>query len=144
MNIDIVRAHPSARMPIYGTEGAACFDLFGIASTATHHQQGHRVLVAVDTGLKFAVPHGFMLKLFPRSGLKLKYGLTVFAGVIDSDFRGTVRLLLDCPDWNAVPTNVFDNPVAQASIIQSVPVRFNEVCYLPDTARGEGGFGSTG
>ena len=107
--------------------------------------QGHPV--TVDTGLAFEVPPGWMLKIHPRSGLKFRHGVEAFSGVIDSDFRGSVQILLESADDNDDTPPLRINPgdrVAQASMIPSPRVTFHVVEQLSITERGAGGFGSTG
>ena len=150
MNINICKLHPAAIVPTYATEGAACFDLY--AATVNDSErigdvvyQGHPVIV--DTGLAFDVPPGWMLKIHPRSGLKFKHGVEAFSGVIDSDFRGSVRILLESADDHEYTLPLRINPgdrVAQASMIQSPRVTFHVVEQLSITERGAGGFGSSG
>ena len=150
MNINICKLHPAAIVPTYSTEGAACFDLY--AATVNDYDRigdvvyrGHPVIV--DTGLAFDVPPGWMLKIHPRSGLKFKHGVEAFSGVIDSDFRGSVRILLESADDHEYTLPLRINPgdrVAQASMIQSPRVTFHVVEQLSITDRGAGGFGSTG
>ena len=103
--------------------------------------------VTVDTGLAFEVPPGWMLKIHPRSGLKFKHGVEAFSGVIDSDFRGSVRILLESADDHEYTPPLRINPgdrVAQASLVPAPRVTFTVVEQLSLTERGEGGFGSTG
>lgn len=150
MNLNICKLHPNAITPTYGTEGAACFDLYAATVNDKAHigslvYAGHPV--TADTGLAFEVPPGWMLKIHPRSGLKFAHGVEAFAGVIDSDFRGSVRVLLESADEyeDAPPLRI--NPgdrIAQASPIESPRVTFAVVEQLSLTERGAGGFGSTG
>lgn len=150
MNIQICKLHPNAITPTYATEGAACFDLYaatvdGYTSTCSAIYKGS--LVIVDTGLSFEIPAGWMLKIHPRSGLKFKHGVEAFSGVIDSDFRGSVQILLESTDDNDDSQPLLINPgdrVAQASLIESPRVTFNVVEQLSLTERGAGGFGSSG
>ena len=150
MNLNICKLHPAAIVPTYSTEGAACFDLY--AATVNDSErigdvvyQGHSVIV--DTGLAFDVPPGWMLKIHPRSGLKFKHGIEAFSGVIDSDFRGSVRVLLEsADDFDEAPL-LRINPgdrVAQASLVPAPRVTFTVVEQMSLTERGAGGFGSTG
>ena len=107
--------------------------------------QGHPV--TVDTGLAFEVPPGWMLKIHPRSGLKFKHGVEAFSGVIDSDFRGSVRILLESAYNHEYTPPLRINPgdrVAQASLVPSPRVTFTVVEQLSLTERGDAGFGSTG
>lgn len=150
MHIRIKRTHPAARLPEYATEGAACFDLYaatvnGCASLGDIVYPGHPVLV--DTGLAFEVPPGYMLRIASRSGLAFKHGVDAFPGVIDSDYRGPVKVLLKC--WHLAddepPVRIEPGDrIAQAYLCAVPRVTFAEVEELSATERGEGGFGSTG
>lgn len=150
MNINILKLHPNAITPTYGSDGAACFDLH--AATVNGSERigdvvygGHPVLV--NTGLAFDVPPGWMLKIHPRSGLKFKHGIEAFSGVIDSDFRGSVMVLLESDDDHEDTPPLRINPgdrVAQASLVPSPRVTFTVVEQLSFSERGEAGFGSTG
>ena len=150
MNLHLCKLHPNAITPTYGSEGAACFDLY--AATVSECSEIGAVVyagypVVVDTGLAFEVPPGWMLKIHPRSGLKFKHGVEAFAGVIDSDFRGSVQILLEIADDNDDTSPLRINPgdrVAQASMIQSPRVTFTVVEQLSLTERGAGGFGHSG
>ena len=150
MNLHICKLHPNAITPTYATDGSACFDLYaatvdGMAHIGDIVYAGHPV--TVDTGLAFEVPPGWMLKIHPRSGLKFKHGVEAFSGVIDSDFRGSVRILLESTDDHEYTPPLRINPgdrVAQASMIPSPRVTFHVVEQLSITERGAGGFGSTG
>ena len=150
MNLHLCKLHPNAITPTYGSEGAACMDLY--AATVNGMARVGDIVYAgnpatVDTGLAFEVPPGWMLKIHPRSGLKFKHGVEAFSGVIDSDFRGSVRILLESADDHEYTTPLRINPgdrVAQASLVPSPRVTFTVVEQLSLTERGEGGFGSTG
>ena len=150
MNINICKLHPAAIVPTYATEGAACFDLHAATVNGFEYigdvvYQGHPVIV--DTGLAFDVPPGWMLKIHPRSGLKFKHGVEAFSGVIDSDFRGSVCVLLEAEDDRDESPPLRINPgdrVAQASLVPAPRVTFTVVEQLSLTERGDAGFGSTG
>lgn len=128
-------------LPRYSTEGAAGADV--VAAADVELAPGSRA--AVPTGLKVAVPPGFELQVRPRSGLALAHGVALAnsPGTIDSDFRGEVLVLL---------INFGDRPFAvrrgeRIAQLVLAPVRradFVTVPALPPTARGSGGFGSTG
>ena len=128
-------------MPSYATEGAAGLDV--VAAEHVLIPPGGRHAVA--TGFAIAIPEGYEVQVRPRSGLALKYGVTCLntPGTIDSDYRGEVKVIL---------ANLSDEPfevVRGERIAQLVPAavqraRFVEVELLDDTARGSGGFGSTG
>ncbi len=145
--IQVARAEggdPSLPLPSYATAGAAGADLRADlrGESLTLAPLGR---AAVPTGLVIALPDGFEGQVRPRSGLALREGLTLLnaPGTIDADFRGEVRVLL---------VNLGDAPVvlrhgeriAQLVVAPVVQARFQEVAALPGTARGAGGFGSTG
>jgi dUTP pyrophosphatase len=147
MNIKVKRMHPDARMPVYATEGAACFDLY--AATVSE-DRGESLCpgaqIVVGTGLSFEIPPGYMMRIAPRSGLAFKHGVEAFPGVIDSDFRGEVKVLLRCwPSGDSEPLLIKPGDrIAQAFVCEAPQVEFEEADELAKTARGAGGFGSTG
>jgi dUTP pyrophosphatase len=147
MKIKVKRTHPEARMPVYATEGAACFDLY--AATVTGIDEG--VLhpgcqLVVGTGLAFEIPPGYMMRIAPRSGLAFTHSVEAFPGVIDSDYRGEVKVLLR--RWRFVYNEPMlikpGDRIAQAFICEVPRLEFEEADELTETARGGGGFGSTG
>ena len=100
---------------------------------------------AVPTGLEIAVPRGFEVQVRPRSGLALRHGVTVAnaPGTIDSDYRGEVMVIL--VNFGAAPYQVRrGDRIAQLVVAAVAPATFRECASLPATARGAGGFGSTG
>lgn len=150
MKLRIKKTHPAARLPEYATDGAACFDLYaatvnGCSVLGDIVYPGHPAIV--DTGLAFEVPPGYMLRIASRSGLAFRHGVEAFPGVIDSDYRGSVKVLLKCPHLGDDEPPVRIDPgqrIAQAYLCAVPRVEFEEVAELSDTARGAGGFGSTG
>jgi deoxyuridine 5'-triphosphate nucleotidohydrolase len=128
-------------LPAYATAGAAGMDV--VAAEETVLAPGARAAVA--TGFAIAIPEGYEVQVRPRSGLALKHGVTCLntPGTIDSDYRGEVKVIL---------ANLGTEPFAIARgdrIAQLVPApvqraTLDEVDTLEDTARGAGGFGSTG
>jgi dUTP pyrophosphatase len=128
-------------LPTYATEHAAGLDV--VAAEALTLAPGARAAVA--TGFAIAIPVGYEVQVRPRSGLALKHGITCLntPGTIDADYRGEVKVIL---------ANLGTEPFEIARgerIAQLVPAavqhaRFAEVESLDATARGEGGFGSTG
>jgi len=144
MKLKVKKLHPNAVIPKYSTEGAACFDLHAVGRAKIW--PGHHL--AVNIGLAFEVPQGYALRIASRSGLALKNGITVLPGVIDSDYRGEVKVLLfvqisplglnDCIEIKP------GDRIAQAYLEKIERVEFEEVAELSETERGEGGFGSTG
>lgn len=97
----------------------------------------------VATGIRLALPEGHVGLIWPRSGLAVKHGLDCGAGVIDSQYRGEIKVLLF--NHSTVDHSIRKGDRIAQLIIQKVErVEFFAVDHLEDTARGEGGFGSTG
>lgn len=130
-------------LPAYATEGAAGFDLVAAVDGPVEIPAGGRALI--PTGLRMALPGGHELQVRPRSGLALRHGITLAntPGTIDEDYRGEIGVIL---------LNTGDMPftvergmrVAQAVLAPVTRARLVESADLDETARGEGGFGSTG
>lgn len=101
--------------------------------------------VLVGCGFKIAIPEGYELQIRPRSGLALKKGLTCAnaVGTVDSDYRGEVGVILLNTSNHSIFLSKGDR-VAQGIITVSLHAGFHKVEALPETTRGEGGFGSTG
>jgi dUTP pyrophosphatase len=128
-------------VPKYATRGDAGADL--TASGYTMVPAGSRALV--KTGIKIAIPEGYVGLVHPRSGLALKHGITVLnaPGTIDSGYRGEVGVIL----YNSGAENFeirAGDRIAQLVIQKVETAEFEIVDALIDTDRGEGGFGSTG
>lgn len=145
MKLRILKLHPNAQVPTYATDGSACFDLYaaevnGQDSRGDVCSKGYPLIA--DTGLAFEVPDGYMLRIASRSGLAFNKGITAFPGVIDSDFRAAVKVLL-ISDSGSVHIKPGDR-IAQAFLCPSPKVTFEVAEQLSITERGEGGFGSTG
>jgi deoxyuridine 5'-triphosphate nucleotidohydrolase len=133
------RLHPGAKLPTRGSRRAAGLDLYAIESLTL--EPGARA--AVRTGLAVAIPEEFYGRVAPRSGLAVNYGLDVLAGVIDSDYRGEIVCALVNHGQEALTIDAGQR-VAQLiieAIITPEPVWADA---LDETARGAGGFGSTG
>jgi dUTP pyrophosphatase len=128
-------------LPAYATEGAAGMDV--VAAEATTIAPGARAAVA--TGFAMAIPPGFEVQVRPRSGLALKHGVTCLntPGTIDSDYRGEVKVIL--ANFGADPFEIArGDRIAQLVPAPVQRAMLDEVAELDDTARGHGGFGSTG
>lgn len=141
MRVKIKQLHPDALIPQYQTLGAAGFDLHAIEDYKL--SAGERVLV--KTGLAFELQIGFELQIRPRSGLALKNGISVLnaPGTIDSDYRGEVGVLLINHSKEDFAIKKGDR-IAQGVVARYERVEF-EVCEeLGESARGAGGFGSSG
>ncbi len=143
IQISILRLPNGAGLPLpaYATAGAAGMDVVAAEDLTLAPGARH----AVATGFALGIPEGFEVQVRPRSGLALKHGITCLntPGTIDSDYRGEVKVIL---------ANLGDAPFVVARgerIAQLVPAAVQravlaEVETLDETARGSGGFGSTG
>lgn len=132
-------------LPAYETAGAAGADLRANFpdSGSVEIAPGGRALV--PTGLRLAIPSGFEVQLRPRSGLALKHGITLpnAPGTIDSDYRGPLGVIV--MNAGAAPFVIaHGDRIAQMVVAPVVQGAFRLVDSLDDTARGAGGFGSTG
>ena len=128
-------------LPEYATSGAAGMDV--VSAEALILRPGSRV--AVTTGFAVAIPAGYEIQVRPRSGLALKFGIGVAntPGTIDSDYRGEVKvLLINHGSEDFVISRGMR--IAQMVIAPVTQVRILETTESSDTARGTGGFGSTG
>jgi dUTP pyrophosphatase len=128
-------------LPAYETEHAAGMDLR--AAEAAILPPGGRALVA--TGFAIALPHGFEAQVRPRSGLAAKHGVTVLnaPGTIDADYRGEIKVILINHGAEAFAIKRGDR-IAQMIVAPVTQIKLSEQASLSDTARGAGGFGSTG
>lgn len=128
-------------LPAYAHPGDAGLDLR--ASEGVTLAPGERALV--PTGIALAIPEGFAGFVLPRSGLALRHGLTLLntPGLIDSGYRGEVKILLLNTDRSATVTLARGERVAQL-VIQRVEAATLDEAPLPPSTRGTGGFGSTG
>ncbi|MDO9501666.1 dUTP diphosphatase [Falsiroseomonas sp.] len=130
-------------LPAYATPGAAGMDLLAAVTAPLVIAPGARVLV--PTGLCIALPPDHELQVRPRSGLALKHGITLpnSPGTVDEDYRGELQVIV--MNAGSEPFTVERGMrIAQAVVAPVVRARFREVAVLPETARGAGGFGSTG
>lgn len=128
-------------LPLYATDGAAGMDVLAAEDVMLRVGDRH----AVATGLAFAIPPGFEIQVRPRSGLALKYGITVpnTPGTIDSDYRGELKVILINHGTEPFAIRRGDR-VAQLVLAPVTRASWLEVDELDRTVRGEGGFGSTG
>ncbi len=132
-------------LPAYQSALAAGFDLIAAVPEAEPLTIAPGARGLVPTGLAFALPEGFEAQVRPRSGLAMKHGLTVLnsPGTIDADYRGEVQvLLINLGNESVAITRGMR--IAQCVIATITQAALNEVTVLDSTARGAGGFGSTG
>jgi dUTP pyrophosphatase len=125
--------------PKRASEWAAGADLFAAVDLAL--APGERALV--PTGLYLAIPEGHAGLVWPRSGLAVRHGIDTMAGVIDSDYRGEVRVLLVNHGPESFTIRCGDR-IAQLVIQRVERAEFLRAEELPPSGRGQGGFGSTG
>lgn len=128
-------------LPAYATAGAAGMDIVAAETLTMAPGQRH----AVATGFAIAIPNGYEVQVRPRSGLALKHGITCpnTPGTIDSDYRGELKIIL--ANWGDAPFEIVRGErIAQLVPAPVLKARWAEVEALDDTARGHGGFGSTG
>jgi dUTP pyrophosphatase len=126
-------------LPEYSSLGAAGADLY--ANEALTLGPGERAAVA--TGLRIEIPPGHAGLVWPRSGLAVRHGIDTLAGVIDSDYRGEVRVVLVNHGREPVRIEPGDR-IAQLVVQKVERVAFTSARELAGSMRGEGGFGSTG
>lgn len=130
-------------LPAYATEHAAGMDLCAAVQADIVLNPGERKLI--PTGLAIALPEGFEAQIRPRSGLALKNGLSVLnsPGTIDADYRGEVQIIL-ANLGNEPFTITRGMRIAQMVVAAYTRVTWQQADALSETARGTGGFGSTG
>jgi dUTP pyrophosphatase len=139
MNLNITKLSAGSFLPTYGSEYAAGLDLYSPVNGTVQPLQ--RLLVPLDVSIE--LPKGTFGHILPRSGLALKSGIHVGAGVIDEDYRGNVGVLL---------FNLGDKPynfsagdrIAQMVVKKCERVSVVEKEQLDESSRGSGGFGSSG
>lgn len=128
-------------LPAYATAHAAGMDVVSAENLTLAPGARH----AVTTGFAIAIPAGFEVQVRPRSGLALKHGVTCLntPGTIDADYRGEVKVIL--ANLGSEPFEIRrGDRIAQLVPAPVLQARFSEVEELDETARGTGGFGSTG
>ena len=138
--LKVKKLHNDAILPQYATTGAACFDLHACETVV----YGSGKSAVIDTGLAFEVPEGYALMIYSRSGHGFNNGwrLANSVGVVDSDFRGSVKVKL-VSDRAPIESIRAGDRVAQAMLVPVPQYEIIEAGQLSDTERGDGGFGST-
>ncbi len=139
MTIKIKKLNQEATLPRYAKEHDAGMDLFSNETLSL--QPNERKLIS--TGISMAIPKGYVGLIWDKSGLASKHGLKTMAGVIDSGYRGEIKILVHNLS-NKPYTIESGNKVAQMLIQPVEQKQLLEVSELDETNRGEGGFGSTG
>lgn len=146
MHLKVKRLSETATIPTYATAGAGCFDLYadtgGLGSArVTHHQS-----IVIDTGLAFDIPEGWVMQIFGRSGMAFKQDIRLAncTGIIDSDYRGSVKVKLTRDALEKIGTIKHGDRIAQGMLVRAEQVNFVEVFELSETERGASGLGSSG
>jgi dUTP pyrophosphatase len=143
VKIFIKKLKPSVQMPSYKTNGASGMDLMAFIDKPIKLKPGKSCLV--PTGLSVAFSKEYEIQIRPRSGLAAKNNITVLntPGTIDSDYRGELKIILfNHGNENFIINN--NDRIAQMVLTPIVKMELEETNELPETIRGEGGFGSTG
>ena len=143
MKIRVKKLDERAIIPTYGTEFSAGADIYALLDAPVTICPGETVFI--HTGLAFAIPEGVVGLNFARSGMAAKRGLAPAnkVGVIDSDYRGELMVALH--NHGNIPQTVeHGDRVAQICFVPYYTAVFEDCDCLPETVRGEGGFGSTG
>lgn len=138
VKVKIKKINEDAIIPKYGSEKAGLCDLYAVEDKVVPAG----TTAVIGTGIACEPPEGFMLKIRSRSGLASK-GVFAQAGEIDNDFRGEIKVIL----YNSSGTDFTiakGDRIAQMELRRYQQIDFNEVKELSDTARGNGGLGSTG
>ena len=139
----IKKLDPAVELPAYKTEGASGMDLMALVKKPINLKPNSSCLV--PTGLKVAFSSDFEIQIRPRSGLAAKNSISVLntPGTIDSDYRGEIKVILFNHGKNDFLINNKDR-IAQMILTPVIKMDLEETDDLPETIRGEGGFGSTG
>ena len=139
----IKRLNTKVKIPEYKTSGSSGMDLMAFLDNEVQIKPYNSALV--PTGLSIAIPNDYEIQIRPRSGLAAKSNISVLntPGTIDSDYRGELKIIL----FNHGKDNFIiknGDRVAQMVLAPVLKMEFEEVDSLPETIRGQGGFGSTG
>jgi len=142
MIIDMAEMPAVYRIPTRATDGAAGFDLYADEETPGAVRIPPFGRVVFNTGVRVAIPAGHAGFIWPRSGLAVKQGLQVLGGLIDSDYRGEIKVCLHNGSANVATVDT-TKAIAQMVFQRHEAPVFRLVAELPDSDRGEGRFGST-
>ena len=139
----VKKSNPDVQLPAYKTSGASGMDLIAFIKQPIKLAPNSSCLV--PTGLSVAFSNSYELQIRPRSGLAIKNHITVLntPGTIDSDYRGEIKIILFNHGSEEFTINNNDR-VAQMILTPVVKIELEETDDLPNTLRGESGFGSTG
>lgn len=143
MEVKVKKLNDKATLPAYETEHAAAMDVRACIDAPMTLQPLERAMI--PTGLAFEIPEGHEMQVRARSGLSIKHGITMVNGVgtIDADYRGELNILVINLGQEAFEIEP-DMRIAQLLVTKYEKVSWNLAEELSETARGAGGFGSTG
>jgi len=143
VKILVKKLDSSVKLPSYKTEGSSGMDLMALTNKSIKILPQKSYLV--PTGISVAIPKNYEIQVRPRSGLAAKNNISVLntPGTIDSDYRGELKVILFNHGSDEFLINNGDR-IAQIVLMPIHKIDFEEVDQLPETIRGEGGFGSTG
>ena len=138
----IKKLHKNIILPEYKTDGSSGMDLMANVEQTVKILPGEKKIIS--TGIMVAIPKQYEIQIRPRSGLAAKNGISVLntPGTIDSDYRGEIKVILINLGKDIFEIKKNDR-IAQMIVCPIIKVELKEVESLPETARGEGGFGST-
>lgn len=142
LDVLVQRVDPDVALPRYAHPGDAGLDL--VTTEAATLAPGERALL--PTGIAIALPDGYAAFVHPRSGLAVKYGVSLLnaPGTVDAGYRGQIQVSIVNLDPTQSITFAAGDRIAQLVVQRVERVRFHEVDTLPGSARADGGFGSTG
>ena len=137
------RLDPKAQIPKYKTDGSSGLDLMALIEDPIKIKSQESAII--PTGISVAIPQDTEIQIRPRSGLAAKSSISVLntPGTIDSDYRGEIKVILYNHGKEDFLINNKDR-IAQMVLAPVIKMNFEETDELPETIRGEGGFGSTG
>ena len=143
VKILIKKLNSKVKLPRYKTDGSSGMDLMAFLDKPVSILPQKSELI--PTGLSIAIPNNTELQIRPRSGLAAKNNISVLntPGTVDSDYRGELKVILYNHGNKEFIVNNEDR-IAQIVLVPIIKASFEEVENLPETIRGEGGFGSTG
>ena len=143
VKILIKKLNSKVKLPKYKTDGSSGMDLMAFLEKPVSLMPQKSELIS--TGISIAIPDNTEVQIRPRSGLAIKNNISVLntPGTIDSDYRGEIKVILYNHGNKEFIINNEDR-IAQMVLVPIIKATFEEVENLPETIRGEGGFGSTG
>lgn len=141
LTVNFTRLSQKAVVPTYAKDGDAGLDLTAVE----YHTNFDHNYIEYDTGIAVEIPEGYVGYIFPRSSIsKTSHTLANSVGVIDSGYRGSIKLRMRFDTENQDKEYTYGDKIGQLVIMPIPRVELKEVTELSTSERGEGGFGSTG